>query len=105
MDEVLLDLDPQTADRVRSVLGGVAVDLRPAAPDLDLGPGTRVHEVAVEPGEEVGPRSLALGLEFIFTERDSLVHSSLAFNPAFFSTARARLILGEVTNILGSLEA
>lgn len=104
MDEVLLGLDPRTADRVRSVLGGLAVDFRPAVPDLDLGPGTRAHEITVEPVDGRRPRSLALGLEFIFAERDSLVHASLAFNPTLFSTTQAHSILGEVTNILGALE-
>jgi Condensation domain len=104
MDEVLPDLDPESADRVRAVLGGVVVDFRAAVPDLDLGPGTRAHEVTVDPAEGCRPRSLALGLEFDFAERDSLVHASLAFNPALFSAPRARAILGEVSDILRSTE-
>lgn len=103
MDEVLLDLDPPTADRVRSVLGGLAVDFRPAVPDLDLGPGTRAHEITIEPVDGSRARSLALGLEFIFAERDSLVHASLAFNPTLFSTTQAHSILREVAEILDAL--
>ncbi len=105
MDEVLLDLDPATADRARSVLGGIVVDFRPAVPDLDLGPGTRAHEISIEPAKScLAARSPALGLEFAFTERDSLVHASLAFNPTLFSVPRACAILAGVTEMLGSLD-